>query len=154
MAMGVCPHLEWVMLLPRAQAPQELQLGWQTSRLAHYLSPNPTRRRQLALAQLCRSHAASAPPGLALGRQLPRYYEVLTAPISKVSAGSSGAEPPATSLPACEGAAAAPPPQTWHSPFLLGQILDQWFESEPLKATLATDAVIGAMASPHTPGSG
>ncbi|XP_054687822.1 pyridine nucleotide-disulfide oxidoreductase domain-containing protein 2 isoform X3 [Grus americana] len=64
----------------------------------------------------CRSHAASAPPGLALGWQLPRYYEVLTAPISK--------------------------------------ILDQWFESEPLKATLATDAVIGAMASPHTPGSG
>ncbi|XP_052655772.1 pyridine nucleotide-disulfide oxidoreductase domain-containing protein 2 [Harpia harpyja] len=54
--------------------------------------------------------------GLALGQQLPRYYEVLTAPISK--------------------------------------ILDQWFESEPLKATLATDAVIGAMASPHTPGSG
>ncbi|XP_064319996.1 pyridine nucleotide-disulfide oxidoreductase domain-containing protein 2 isoform X1 [Phalacrocorax carbo] len=54
--------------------------------------------------------------GLALGSQLPRYYEVLTAPISK--------------------------------------ILDQWFESEPLKATLATDAVIGAMASPHTPGSG
>ncbi|XP_063195416.1 pyridine nucleotide-disulfide oxidoreductase domain-containing protein 2 isoform X2 [Chroicocephalus ridibundus] len=54
--------------------------------------------------------------GLVLGRQLPRYYEVLTAPISK--------------------------------------ILDQWFESEPLKATLATDAVIGAMASPHTPGSG
>ncbi|XP_066179857.1 pyridine nucleotide-disulfide oxidoreductase domain-containing protein 2 isoform X1 [Sylvia atricapilla] len=54
--------------------------------------------------------------GLALGRQLPRYYEVLTAPISK--------------------------------------ILDLWFESEPLKATLATDAVIGAMASPHTPGSG
>uniref|UniRef100_A0A8C3PT95 Pyridine nucleotide-disulfide oxidoreductase domain-containing protein 2 n=1 Tax=Calidris pygmaea TaxID=425635 RepID=A0A8C3PT95_9CHAR len=54
--------------------------------------------------------------GRVLGRQLPRYYEVLTAPISK--------------------------------------ILDQWFESEPLKATLATDAVIGAMASPHTPGSG
>ncbi|NWU60598.1 PYRD2 protein, partial [Pterocles burchelli] len=37
---------------------------------------------------------------------------------------------------------------------LLGQILDQWFESEPLKATLATDAMIGAMTSPHTPGSG
>uniref|UniRef100_A0A8C5TMK9 Pyridine nucleotide-disulfide oxidoreductase domain-containing protein 2 n=1 Tax=Malurus cyaneus samueli TaxID=2593467 RepID=A0A8C5TMK9_9PASS len=36
----------------------------------------------------------------------------------------------------------------------LGDILDHWFESEPLKATLATDAVIGAMASPHTPGSG
>nr|XP_047916593.1 pyridine nucleotide-disulfide oxidoreductase domain-containing protein 2 isoform X4 [Anser cygnoides] len=54
--------------------------------------------------------------GLALGRQLPRYYEVLTAPISK--------------------------------------ILDHWFESEPLKATLATDAVIGAMSSPHSPGSG
>ncbi|NP_001088589.1 pyridine nucleotide-disulphide oxidoreductase domain 2 L homeolog [Xenopus laevis] len=34
------------------------------------------------------------------------------------------------------------------------KILDQWFESEPLKCTLATDAVIGAMASPATPGSG
>uniref|UniRef100_A0A0D9R0F9 Pyridine nucleotide-disulfide oxidoreductase domain-containing protein 2 n=1 Tax=Chlorocebus sabaeus TaxID=60711 RepID=A0A0D9R0F9_CHLSB len=54
--------------------------------------------------------------GRILGAQLPQYYEVLTAPITKV--------------------------------------LDQWFESEPLKATLATDAVIGAMASPRTPGSG
>lgn len=54
--------------------------------------------------------------GRTLGAQLPQYYQVLTAPISKV--------------------------------------LDQWFESEPLKATLATDAVIGAMTSPHTPGSG
>ncbi|XP_075390601.1 pyridine nucleotide-disulfide oxidoreductase domain-containing protein 2 [Tenrec ecaudatus] len=54
--------------------------------------------------------------GLTLGAQLPQYYQVLTAPITKV--------------------------------------LDQWFESEPLKATLATDAVIGAMSSPHTPGSG
>ncbi|XP_074855462.1 pyridine nucleotide-disulfide oxidoreductase domain-containing protein 2 isoform X2 [Carettochelys insculpta] len=54
--------------------------------------------------------------GLALGEQLPQYYQLLTAPISR--------------------------------------ILDLWFESEPLKATLATDAVIGAMASPHTPGSG
>ena len=31
-------------------------------------------------------------------------------------------------------------------------ILDRWFESEQLKVTLATDAVIGAMASPMTPG--
>jgi phytoene dehydrogenase-like protein len=31
-------------------------------------------------------------------------------------------------------------------------LLDRWFRSEPLKATLATDAVIGAMASPSTPG--
>jgi phytoene dehydrogenase-like protein len=31
-------------------------------------------------------------------------------------------------------------------------ILDRWFESEQLKATLATDAVIGAMASPSVPG--
>jgi phytoene dehydrogenase-like protein len=31
-------------------------------------------------------------------------------------------------------------------------ILDRWFESDVLKATLATDAVIGAMASPSTPG--
>jgi phytoene dehydrogenase-like protein len=31
-------------------------------------------------------------------------------------------------------------------------ILDRWFESEQLKATLATDAIIGAMASPAMPG--
>lgn len=33
------------------------------------------------------------------------------------------------------------------------RILDRYFESEPLKATLATDAIIGAMAAPSTPGS-
>jgi phytoene dehydrogenase-like protein len=31
-------------------------------------------------------------------------------------------------------------------------ILDRWFESDHLKATLATDAIIGAMASPAMPG--
>ena len=31
-------------------------------------------------------------------------------------------------------------------------ILDRWFESEELKGTLATDAIIGAMASPTMPG--
>lgn len=31
-------------------------------------------------------------------------------------------------------------------------ILERWFESEPLRSTLATDAVIGAAASPSTPG--
>jgi phytoene dehydrogenase-like protein len=31
-------------------------------------------------------------------------------------------------------------------------VLDRWFESAELKATLATDAIIGAMASPSTPG--
>ncbi|XP_056148139.1 pyridine nucleotide-disulfide oxidoreductase domain-containing protein 2 [Lampris incognitus] len=34
------------------------------------------------------------------------------------------------------------------------KILNRWFESEPLRATLATDAVIGAMTSPDSPGSG
>ncbi|HBU48932.1 MAG TPA: amine oxidase [Myxococcales bacterium] len=33
-------------------------------------------------------------------------------------------------------------------------ILDEWFESEELKTTLATDAIIGAMAAPSTPGTG
>ena len=32
------------------------------------------------------------------------------------------------------------------------QMLDEWFESEELKVTLATDAIIGAMASPSLPG--
>jgi phytoene dehydrogenase-like protein len=31
-------------------------------------------------------------------------------------------------------------------------LLDRWFESTEVKATLATDAIIGAMASPSTPG--
>ncbi|CAG6017191.1 unnamed protein product [Menidia menidia] len=34
------------------------------------------------------------------------------------------------------------------------KILCKWFESEPLRATLATDGVIGAMTSPSNPGSG
>ncbi|CAK6953251.1 pyridine nucleotide-disulfide oxidoreductase domain-containing protein 2 [Scomber scombrus] len=54
--------------------------------------------------------------GLKLGRNIPDFYEIVTAPIMK--------------------------------------ILNRWFESEPLRATLATDAVIGAMTSPHNPGSG
>ncbi|MHC4399598.1 MAG: phytoene desaturase family protein [Planctomycetota bacterium] len=33
------------------------------------------------------------------------------------------------------------------------RILDRYFESEPLRATLATDAVIGAFAAPSSPGS-
>lgn len=33
-------------------------------------------------------------------------------------------------------------------------VIKSWFESEPLRATLATDAVIGAWASPSTPGTG
>src|SRR5213079_378726 len=31
-------------------------------------------------------------------------------------------------------------------------ILDRWFESEELKATIATDAIIGAFAAPSMPG--
>ncbi|XP_034408079.1 pyridine nucleotide-disulfide oxidoreductase domain-containing protein 2 [Cyclopterus lumpus] len=54
--------------------------------------------------------------GLKLGRNIPDFYEIITAPIMK--------------------------------------ILNRWFESEPLRATLATDAVIGAMTSPSNPGSG
>jgi phytoene dehydrogenase-like protein len=33
------------------------------------------------------------------------------------------------------------------------KLLNRWFESEPLKATLASDSVIGAMVSPYSPGS-
>ena len=54
--------------------------------------------------------------GMKVGRQLPDFVEMMSAPASK--------------------------------------ILDKWFESKILKATLATDAVIGAFASPRTPGSG
>ncbi|KAL2333705.1 hypothetical protein Fmac_014918 [Flemingia macrophylla] len=34
------------------------------------------------------------------------------------------------------------------------KVLNKWFEADVLKATLATDAVIGSTASVHTPGSG
>ncbi|XP_068646179.1 uncharacterized protein [Aristolochia californica] len=34
------------------------------------------------------------------------------------------------------------------------KVLNNWFEADVLKATLATDAVIGTVASVHTPGSG
>ncbi|XP_047668398.1 pyridine nucleotide-disulfide oxidoreductase domain-containing protein 2 [Tachysurus fulvidraco] len=34
------------------------------------------------------------------------------------------------------------------------KVLNHWFESEPLRATLATDSVIGANTSPNNPGSG
>lgn len=33
------------------------------------------------------------------------------------------------------------------------KILDRWFESEQVKATLATDAIVGALVAPSTPGS-
>jgi len=36
----------------------------------------------------------------------------------------------------------------------ISKVLDHWFESDVLKATLATDGVIGAMISPHDTGSG
>lgn len=34
-----------------------------------------------------------------------------------------------------------------------GELLDHWFESTPLKATLGWDSVVGNFASPYTPGS-
>ena len=34
-----------------------------------------------------------------------------------------------------------------------GELLDSWFESEPLKAVLGWDSVVGNFASPYTPGS-
>ena len=35
-----------------------------------------------------------------------------------------------------------------------GEILDGWFESEPVKALFGFDSVVGSYASPYTPGSG
>jgi phytoene dehydrogenase-like protein len=34
-----------------------------------------------------------------------------------------------------------------------GDLLDRWFESDPIKAVLGFDAVVGNLASPYTPGS-
>uniref|UniRef100_A0A663DNZ5 Pyridine nucleotide-disulphide oxidoreductase domain 2 n=1 Tax=Aquila chrysaetos chrysaetos TaxID=223781 RepID=A0A663DNZ5_AQUCH len=122
-----CTHCGAVPVVPplspfQAYPEYEAFMGGLVSALDPLLDAPPVDTAALgqgSLLQRLRALRALQPllrAGLALGQQLPRYYEVLTAPISK--------------------------------------ILDQWFESEPLKATLATDAVIGAMASPHTPGSG
>ncbi|MFN0162725.1 MAG: phytoene desaturase family protein [Burkholderiales bacterium] len=35
-----------------------------------------------------------------------------------------------------------------------GEVLDDWFESEPIKAVLGFDSIVGAYASPYAPGSG
>jgi phytoene dehydrogenase-like protein len=35
-----------------------------------------------------------------------------------------------------------------------GEMLDGWFDSDPIKAVLGFDAVVGNLASPYTPGSG
>jgi hypothetical protein len=39
------------------------------------------------------------------------------------------------------------------SPSQRGELLDHWFEGEPLKAALGWDSVVGNFASPYTPGS-
>uniref|UniRef100_A0A914XJX4 Amine oxidase domain-containing protein n=1 Tax=Plectus sambesii TaxID=2011161 RepID=A0A914XJX4_9BILA len=36
----------------------------------------------------------------------------------------------------------------------ISKVMDRWFEGDVLKATLATDGVIGFMAGPHAPGTG
>ncbi|XP_036402776.1 pyridine nucleotide-disulfide oxidoreductase domain-containing protein 2 [Megalops cyprinoides] len=76
------------------------------------VTQGPLRRRMAAL----KSIRPLIKCGLKLGKNIPDFYELITAPILK--------------------------------------ILNRWFESEPLRATLATDAVIGAMTSPSNPGSG
>jgi phytoene dehydrogenase-like protein len=35
-----------------------------------------------------------------------------------------------------------------------GEVLDDWFESDPIKAALGFDSIVGAYASPYAPGSG
>ncbi|CAB3977129.1 pyridine nucleotide-disulfide oxidoreductase domain-containing 2 [Paramuricea clavata] len=56
-----------------------------------------------------------------LGADLPLFYDLLTAPATKIS--------------------------------ILREEANKWFESEPLKACLAMDSIIGATVSPSTPGS-
>ncbi|XP_078492584.1 pyridine nucleotide-disulfide oxidoreductase domain-containing protein 2-like [Ciona intestinalis] len=76
--------------------------------------PPPTVEGQMF--EILRSLMPTYKAARKLGSDLPLFYELMTAPITK--------------------------------------ILSRWFESEPLKATLATDGVIGAMLSPHSHGSG
>ncbi|KPP59724.1 pyridine nucleotide-disulfide oxidoreductase domain-containing protein 2-like, partial [Scleropages formosus] len=101
--------------------------------------------------------------GLQLGKNLPDFYQLLTAPAMKV--GNKNADF------FCSVMSNGSSDEQWVQHrvmfFFLStewvlctmyvfdiQVLNCWFESEPLKATLATDAVIGAMVSPRSPGSG
>ena len=68
------------------------------------------------------------------------WDELITAPASKISKLSNSKNIHDSSDCACISS--------------IHYVLDRWFESEPLKATLATDAVIGAMNSPKRTGSG
>uniref|UniRef100_H2Z0Q6 Pyridine nucleotide-disulfide oxidoreductase domain-containing protein 2 n=1 Tax=Ciona savignyi TaxID=51511 RepID=H2Z0Q6_CIOSA len=76
--------------------------------------PPPTNKG--SILEVLRSLSPSYATARKLGKDLPLFYELVTAPISK--------------------------------------ILSRWFESDALKATLATDGVIGAMLSPESAGSG
>jgi phytoene dehydrogenase-like protein len=79
------------------------------------------------------------PPDLASDSWLERWHSVLE--LGKIGIGALRL---GTSLPSMVELLTAP----------ARRILERWFESEPLRGTLATDAIIGAMASPSTPGSG
>lgn len=65
-------------------------------------------------------------------------YELMTAPIQKVHQTNLASEFESKSV----------------STLFRFKVLDRWFESEPLKSTLATDGVVGAMVGPRTAGSG
>lgn len=84
--------------------------------------------------------------GFKLGKNLPDFYELLTAPAQKVGDADYPGRSPVRLARDCGKTADVRLPGA--------QVLNRWFESEPLKATLATDAVIGAMMSPKNPGSG
>jgi len=69
-----------------------------------------------------------------LGKEFPSFFELVSAPASKISWYSADDHVTDVDI-------------TIH-------IVDRWFVSEPLRATLATDAIIGAVTSPRLPGSG
>ena len=73
-----------------------------------------------------------------------RWRERLGMAHQAVAAATAAAQQPAGTVASLMELFAAP----------AEHILDRWFESDILKATLATDAVIGALLSPRTPGSG
>ena len=76
--------------------------------------------------------------GSLLGGETAAFYELMSAPASKIS---------------CHSAHECLCSYISGLFHISPHILDRWFESEPLKAVLATDSVIGAMLSPYMPGS-
>lgn len=129
-------------------------------------TPLPDGRGLLLGSDAARNREELAPFSKRDAEQLP-LYEAFLARLAEAAEPLLDAPPPDPSRPRGRdlGPALRLARAAWRlrrelpeaAALLLGparDALSRWFESEPLRATLATDAIIGAWAAPSTPGTG